>query len=59
LFNKLGKALIGLGGCLIGSFDTSKTSNKFYFINKQTDIRREGLMSKGKQPRLQAKVPKK
>jgi len=55
----LGKALIGLGGCLIGSFEISKTSNKFYLTYEQTDLGREGPMSRGKQPRLQAKVLKK
>jgi len=37
MLNNLGKALINLGGRLIGSFDINKTNNKIYFFkNKQT-----------------------
>ena len=46
-----GKALINLGGRLIGSFDISKTHNGIIINKKQADLQCEGLKSKGKQPR--------
>jgi len=40
------------------SSDPSKTHNRIYFSKEQTDIGREGPMSKGEQPRPLAKVLK-
>lgn len=50
-YNYFGIALISLGSCLIGTFETSKTPNEINLIHEQTDIGREGPMSRGKQPR--------
>lgn len=51
-----GKALIGLGGCRIGSFESSKTQNAIEKDMSKTDMGREGSVSKGKQPRVPAKT---
>jgi len=43
-------ALIGLGGCLIDTFEPSQTLMKI-FIERQTDLGREGPIGrKGKNP---------
>jgi len=36
----IGRALINLGGCLIGSFDVSETNNDIFYIAHRHKVRR-------------------
>jgi hypothetical protein len=62
MLNNPGKALISLGGCLIAPLNLVKLRRGFNFLLKgevgQTDMGREGPVSKGEQPRPLAKVLK-
>jgi len=55
--NNSGKALISLGGCMKAPLNLVKLIMEFIFLG-QTDMGREGPVSKGEQPRPLAKVLK-
>jgi len=50
LKNNIGKALINLGGRLIGSFAISKTLNDIYLINCRQTYSEKVLSQKGNSP---------
>ena len=53
--NDIGKALINLWGCLIGSFEISETLNDIYFLKCRQTYGEKVLSQKGNSPDHQLK----